>query len=91
MLNLESGVASLKDFCTPGNFIALLNEYVHEADAIGHVLSALESPLASVLQEPVTGGGKPVKNRFGLFLVSAPHINNHIGQIVYLLHAFEVP
>ncbi len=31
----------------------------------------------------------PIKTRLGLFLVCAAHMNNHIGQMSYLIQAFE--
>jgi uncharacterized damage-inducible protein DinB len=38
------------------------------------------------LTEPVSGQG-PVQTRFGLFIASAAHMNNHIGQMAYLIQA----
>lgn len=58
--------------------------------AINMVIQTLRSPETLELGAPVTFGGEPVRNQFGLFLVSAAHMNNHIGQIVYLLHAHGV-
>ena len=37
--------------------------------------------MASIADEP------PVQTRFGLFLVCAAHLNNHIGQMSYLVQA----
>jgi len=31
----------------------------------------------------------PIKTRLGLFLVCAAHMNNHIGQMSYLVRALE--
>jgi hypothetical protein len=31
----------------------------------------------------------PIKTRLGLFLVCAAHLNNHVGQMSYLVQAFE--
>jgi uncharacterized damage-inducible protein DinB len=59
-------------------------------EAINVAVTALGSHNPTDLQSPVTFSGEPVKNQFGLFLVSAAHMNNHIGQIAYLLHAHEV-
>src|SRR5262245_6528256 len=54
------------------------------------VLHTLASQGAAGLLAPVDFGGKPVQNRFGLFLVCAAHISNHVGQIVYLMHAHGI-
>ena len=35
----------------------------------------------------MTDCGEPVRDRFGLFLVCAAHVSNHVGQIVYLVQA----
>lgn len=40
-----------------------------------------ESFCESVSEQP------PVQSRFGLFLVCAAHLNNHIGQLAYLVRA----
>jgi hypothetical protein len=32
-----------------------------------------------------------VRDRFGLFLVCAAHVSNHVGQIVYLVQAHGHP
>jgi hypothetical protein len=31
----------------------------------------------------------PIQTRFGLFLVCAAHLNNHIGQMSYLVQALQ--
>ena len=31
----------------------------------------------------------PIKSRLGLFLVCAAHMNNHIGQMSYLVQAMK--
>src|SRR5262249_49463835 len=38
---------------------------------------------ASVENQP------PIQSRLGLFLVCAAHMNNHIGQMSYLVHALQ--
>ncbi len=32
---------------------------------------------------------KPIQTRFGLFLVCAAHLNNHIGQMSYLVQGLQ--
>ncbi|QDU08687.1 DinB family protein [Gimesia aquarii] len=59
-------------------------------EAIDMVIQTLHYPEKIDLGAPVTFGGEPVRNQFGLFLVSAAHMNNHVGQIVYLLHAHGI-
>lgn len=56
-------------------------------EAIGLVVRTLHSQGEAGLTTPVTGCGEPVRDRFGLFLVCAAHISNHVGQIVYLVQA----
>ena len=56
-------------------------------DTIKIVLQALRSQGSIGLMTPVTFGETPVQNRFGMFLVCAARISNHIGQMAYLMHA----
>ena len=51
------------------------------------VVQTLRSLDGEALGAPFTTGGAPVQNQFGLFLVCAGHMSNHIGQMVYLLQA----
>ncbi len=56
--------------------------------AVEMVLQTLESQDAgsfatTVAEQP------PIQTRLGLFLVCAAHLNNHIGQMSYLVQAFE--
>jgi hypothetical protein len=37
----------------------------------------------------VTEDQSPIQTRLGLFLVCAAHMNNHIGQMSYLVQAFQ--
>jgi hypothetical protein len=48
------------------------------------VVKALREHTVEQLTEPVTDEG-PVRTRFGLFMASAAHMNNHIGQTAYLI------
>ena len=53
-----------------------------EASAPAAVEGALQAePPPTVSEEP------PVQTRFGLILVCAAHLNNHIGQMSYLVRA----
>jgi ribosomal protein S18 acetylase RimI-like enzyme len=64
---------------------ALLRDF---RDAIGLVVRTLRSQDEAGLTTPVTDCGDPVRDRFGLFLVCAGHVSNHVGQIVYLVQSF---
>ena len=55
--------------------------------SIGLVVRTLRSQDEAGLTEPVADCGEPVRDRFGLFLVCAAHVSNHVGQIVYLVQA----
>ena len=56
-------------------------------DAIAMVVRTLHRQGEPGLTTPVTDCGEPVTDRFGLFLVCAAHVSNHVGQIVYLVQA----
>ena len=56
-------------------------------DTIGMVARTLRSQGEAGLTTPVGDCGEPVRDRFGLFLVCAAHVSNHVGQIVYLVQA----
>jgi hypothetical protein len=56
-------------------------------EAIGMVVRTIRSQGETGLTTPVTDCGEPVRDRFGLFLVCAAHVSNHVGQIVYLVQA----
>jgi hypothetical protein len=60
-------------------------------DTMGMVVRTLRSQGEAGLTTPVTGSGEPVRDRFGLFLVCAAHVSNHVGQIVYLVQAHGHP
>ena len=51
------------------------------------VIRTLNATDSEAMSEPFTTGGPPVHSRFGLFLVCAGHMSNHIGQMVYLIQA----
>ena len=57
-------------------------------DAIALVTQTLSSQDESGLLTPVSDQ-PPIETRLGLFLVCAAHMNNHIGQISYLVQALE--
>lgn len=60
-------------------------------EAIGLVVRTLRTQGEAGLITPVTDCGDPVRDRFGLFLVCAAHVGNHVGQIVYLVQAHGHP
>jgi len=55
-------------------------------ETIRMVVQTLNTQGDDGLLAPADFGGRPVHNRFGIFLVCAGHISNHLGQIVYLMH-----
>jgi uncharacterized damage-inducible protein DinB len=56
----------------------------HEAIAL--VVRSLESLDDQSLTQPITDQ-LPIETRLGLFLVCAAHLNNHVGQMSYLVQA----
>jgi uncharacterized damage-inducible protein DinB len=52
--------------------------------AIDMVVCTLESQSAEDWQKPVHEN-EPIETRFGMFLVCAAHLNNHIGQMAWLV------
>jgi hypothetical protein len=56
-------------------------------DTIGLVVRTIRSQGEAELSAAVEGCGEPVRDRFGLLLVCAAHVSNHVGQIVYLVQA----
>lgn len=56
-------------------------------EAINMVRQTLRTQTGDALLTPMPTQQEPVQNHFGLFLVCLAHLNNHIGQIVYLLQA----
>jgi uncharacterized damage-inducible protein DinB len=57
-------------------------------EAIAMVLRTLHAQDDASLQAEVEEN-VPIKTRLGLFLVCASHMNNHIGQMSYLLAALK--
>ena len=55
-------------------------------DAIEMVAKTLQAQDADSLMVPVANQD-PIQTRFGLLLVCAAHLNNHIGQMSYLVQA----
>lgn len=79
----------------PGEFADASRRSVDELltsfkDAVQMVLKTLRSQDAEGLATPMTSADRPVRNRFGMFLVCASHMNNHIGQMAYLMHAHGI-
>jgi uncharacterized damage-inducible protein DinB len=56
--------------------------------AIDLVAQTLSSQDESALLTPVQDQ-PPIQTRLGLFLVCAAHLNNHVGQISYLVQALQ--
>jgi hypothetical protein len=56
-------------------------------ETVEMVVRSLSAQGEAGLTTPVLDCGEPVRDRFGLFLVCAGHISNHVGQIVYLVQA----
>ena len=56
--------------------------------AVDLVVQTIESQDAAALATPVADQ-PPIQTRLGLFLVCAAHMNNHIGQMSYLVQALE--
>jgi hypothetical protein len=57
-------------------------------EAVDLVIRTLESQGESDLMTAVEEQ-PPIKTRLGLFLVCAAHLNNHIGQMSYLVQALQ--
>ena len=55
-------------------------------EAVAMVVKTLEQQDGPSFALPVAGQ-PPVQSRLGLFLVCAAHLNNHIGQMSYLVQA----
>jgi uncharacterized damage-inducible protein DinB len=56
--------------------------------AIDLVATTLEAQNDTSFAAPVSEQ-PPIQSRLGLFLVCAAHLNNHIGQMSYLVQAFQ--
>jgi uncharacterized damage-inducible protein DinB len=63
----------------------LLAKFQHAVDL---VVRTLESQDGASFATPVAEQ-PPIQTRFGLFLVCAAHLNNHIGQMSYLVQALQ--
>jgi uncharacterized damage-inducible protein DinB len=57
-------------------------------EAVDLVLRTVESQDEADFSTPVDAQ-KPIQTRLGLFLVCAAHLNNHIGQMSYLVQALQ--
>jgi len=56
--------------------------------AVELVVRTIESQDEAALATPVADQ-PPIQTRLGLFLVCAAHLNNHIGQMSYLVQALQ--
>ncbi len=56
--------------------------------AVDQVVQTLEFQDEAGFATPVSEQ-MPIQTRFGLFLVCAAHLNNHIGQMSYLVQALQ--
>ena len=54
--------------------------------AVEMVVNTLESQSEADLQKPIREN-QPIETRFGMFLVCVSHLNNHIGQMAWLVQA----
>jgi len=63
----------------------LLARYREAVDMVARTLEAQDD---SALSTPVESQ-HPIQTRLGLFLVCAAHMNNHIGQMSYLVQALR--
>jgi uncharacterized damage-inducible protein DinB len=63
----------------------LLARFHQAIELVAQTLSAQDESafLTPVLDQP------PIQTRLGLFLVCAAHLNNHVGQISYLVQALQ--
>jgi Protein of unknown function (DUF1572) len=63
----------------------LLSAFHEAVDMVARTLEAQddETLMAEVTEQP------PIHTRLGLFLVCAAHMNNHIGQMSYLVQALK--
>ena len=55
-------------------------------EAVGMVVRTLRAQSETDLQLPVIYD-PPIQTRLGMFLVCVSHINNHVGQMAYLVQA----
>jgi uncharacterized damage-inducible protein DinB len=56
--------------------------------SVDMVVSTLEAHDETAFCSPVLDQ-PPIRSRLGLFLVCAAHMNNHVGQMSYLVQAFQ--
>jgi uncharacterized damage-inducible protein DinB len=54
--------------------------------AVDLVVRTLTAQNDADLQAPITEA-TPLQTRFGMFLVCAAHLNNHVGQLAYIVQA----
>ncbi len=57
-------------------------------EAVDMAVRTVESQDEAGLMTPVESQ-MPIQTRFGLFLVCAAHMNNHVGQMSYLVQALQ--
>jgi uncharacterized damage-inducible protein DinB len=74
-----------KEFTDPASYPAedVLKRFHEAVDTVERTIRALdgESLAVPVTEQP------PVQTRFGLLVLCAAHLNNHIGQMSYLVQA----
>jgi hypothetical protein len=77
-----------REFADPGGYPAaeILGRF---REAVEMVVGVIESRTDEQLVAPMADD-PPVRTVFGLLLVVAAHLNNHIGQMSYLLQAHQV-
>jgi uncharacterized damage-inducible protein DinB len=87
--NMIAGTGYVRD--RPGEFtdpaeepIDVILDRFH--DAVAMVVRTIRSLGDEGLMTPVADQ-RPIRTRFGLLLVCAAHMNNHIGQMSYLVQA----
>jgi uncharacterized damage-inducible protein DinB len=57
-------------------------------DAVEMVIRTLQAQSTDDWSKPLTKENQPIETRFGMFLVCCAHLNNHIGQISWLVQQF---
>jgi uncharacterized damage-inducible protein DinB len=74
-----------REFADPGPY-PLEQILPRFREAIAMVVQTLQSQSEADLAKPLANQA-PIQTRFGLFLLCAAHLNNHIGQMSYLVQA----
>ena len=74
-----------REFADPGPY-PLEQVLSRFREAVAMVGQTLQTQSAADLARPVSDQS-PIQTRFGLFLVCAAHLSNHVGQMSYLMQA----